>query len=204
MQPTHHCYFSKVAIFHLALLLATLVNLLLGIGVQALLDTEYISRLATVNPFPILLQDGLKLGLAVTMSILTMKWHPLLCHARRTLIRGALIANGVSIGALICNATASLYLLFEMNRRSHWDVEVWKAGVIVINLFGILSLISGGVWFLIVNLTAMRFELLKPWVWRVGIGVGVCSLLPPLAILVLVLSLFWTAGLLDRRKHTSQ
>src|SRR5688500_4486295 len=162
------------------------------IGVDALVDRARFLRMAVEQPGPILLQDGLKLVAALALMLLIGAFHSRLHSADPRRVNAATGAGVFAVVALLLNALLSVYGGLNAGRMSEGTgVRL----VVAIGGLAFVVLASSGVWYLLTNLVALRAGGLPRWLCRLGVAVGVASFLPPLALVALVLSVAWSAGL---------
>ena len=104
------------------------------------------------------------------------------------------VATGFGFLSVLClvgNATLSLY---GISQASTHDQES-MSGNHVSSMIGILAVAAislNGLWFLLVSWTALKSQQLPNSLCYLGLGMGVLSLVPPLGIIVLLLSMVWS------------
>jgi hypothetical protein len=95
---------------------------------------------------------------------------------------------------LVVNATLSLYATFQ---AATYAREASAIGIPLNGIIGLLAmavLILNGMWYLLVSWIALKSQRLPKALSYLGLGMGVISLVPPLGIIVLLLSMVWSAG----------
>ena len=121
--------------------------------------------------------------------MLVLAFHFRLAPENTKRMRIATGAGLVSVLFLLANAGVSMYGVLHAG-------EITRAAGEQINLaatvLAIVVLVSSGIWYLLANLVAMRAAALPKGLCRLGIAVGITSVLPPLAIVSLVLNIVWS------------
>jgi len=115
-------------------------------------------------------------------------------HQRLTRLatRRAAVATAFGLAAalsLLANAALSVRALW----LSADDLRL--AGVSLINWLGLATLLLNGVWYGFVNALARRRRAWSRGLCLLGLAAGVLSFVPPLAPLLLMLAVVWSAGL---------
>jgi hypothetical protein len=164
---------------------------LIGLGVLS--DRTRFLQMALENPGPILLQDALKVPFVAALTLLVMAFHRRLAAERPRHMRVATGAGMLSILALLSNGLLSAYAVTNAARMS---AEAGARLNSIVGVLALLALLASGVWYLLSHVTARRAAALPVGVCRLGMAVGVLSLLPPLAIFALALSIVWSVALL--------
>ena len=104
------------------------------------------------------------------------------------------MATGFGILSVLCligNATLSLFATFQAATE---DPEGLFGGPLyrMIGVLAMAAIILDGLWLLLVSWTGLKSQQFPNSLSYLGLGMGILSLVPPLGILVLILSLFWS------------
>jgi hypothetical protein len=137
------------------------------------------------------IQDGLKLVSAVISSVLILALANYLRRDASALLSVATGFGFLSVLCLVGNATLSLYAI---SQASTYD-QAALSGSHLHSMIGILAVAAislDGLWFLLVSWTALKSQQLPDSLCYLGLGMGVLSLVPPLGIIVLLLSMVWS------------
>jgi hypothetical protein len=183
---------SIAAFLNVVVALAMLIVATVLIGFATIADPNKLVELAIHNPTPLLIQDGLKFVSAAISTVLILA---IANHLHRNTSVLLSIATGFgffSVFCLIINATLSLYAISQ--------AATYKQGVSVIGInlnsaIGILAvavLCLNGLWYLLTSCVALKTNSLPKLLCYLGLGIGVLSLMPPLGIIVLLLSMVWS------------
>jgi hypothetical protein len=159
------------------------------IGLDVVTDRDRLVRMAIENPGPILLQDALKVLSASALGLLIVAFHRRLRSESPRRIRVATGAGALAIMVLLTNAILSAYGVLHAGRMGSPAGERLNVAVGVLAL---VVLVSSGIWYLLSNLVALRATALPRGLCRLGIVIGAASLLPPLALISLALSIVWS------------
>jgi hypothetical protein len=90
------------------------------------------------------------------------------------------------------NASLSLFALLGPTAASG-SMRLKIAGLVAVLGFG--ALLLTGLWYLLVNWSALRQGRLQTWLCYLGISIGVMNLIPVFALLALLGSIVWSAML---------
>lgn len=162
------------------------------IGFDALTNSQLLRDLALSNPTPLYVQDVLKLlSLPLSFAVLRL-YHVRLAQSAPRQMRLATLFGVIAMATLLANALLSILTTARAGTLSSMQGD--QAGA-VIGALGILAIMANGVWFLIAHWCALRTTWLPKPLAYVGMLTGFLSLLPPLFIVVLVLSAIWAMGL---------
>lgn len=181
-------YAAFVQAFAAAAALFTAVAL---IGLAALSDPARLAALALHNPLPLLLQDSLKFVTAGASVIVIVALFRRLRPAAPTAAGVAAACGLLAVTLLLANAALSLSAVTQAMRGLAVDARLNG----LIGLLGMAAIAVNGLWYLLVGgaaRTAARLPLGLCWL---GLALGVLSLVPFLALLVLVLSVVWSLWL---------
>lgn len=182
-------YGALTAFVHVLLGIAMLIVAFMLIG-MGLTDPEKFIDMVRNNPGLLILQDILKLLSAGTSAILVLALSQRIVPGRSPFIRSGPLFGFAAILLLLVNACLSLYATLFLARL--------EAGAVMntaITLLGMLSIFLNGMWYIVENWVARREKRLPGPLAGLGLAIGFISLVPPLAIFVLILSLIWTVGL---------
>ena len=164
------------------------------IGPAVLADRQKLVDLALTNPTPLLIQDILKFILAIAASGMIVALFVRLQANSPILQRIAALSGVLAVSGLVLNASLSLFTLSQASNSTSVSEETSMRLAGVVGLLGLIVIVLHGVWYLLVNWTALRHKRLPRWLSYLGIGMGVISLVPVLGILVLLCSIVWSAG----------
>ena len=185
-----------IAAFINALLaIATLVVAFGLIGPAALTDDTKLVELAINNPAPLIIQDLLKFASAVVAIVLVVALFSRLRSESPTVMGLATLFGFLSILCLLANASLSLYAVSQAANFAQGQAEMGKQLNGLISLLGMAVIAVNGVWYLLVSWMALKTERLPRRLCYLGLVMGGLSLLPPLGIIVLLLSLAWSVWL---------
>ena len=189
---THLQKLGGIAAFiNVIVLTATLATAVFLIKVSAISDPNRLIDLAIDNPTPLLIQDGLKFVSAIISSVLILALAGYLGHDASALLSIATGLGFLSVLCLISNAILSLFGIFQF---STWNSPA-LSGDSLNSMIGILAMAAiglDGLWLLLVSWIALKGQQLpSPLCW-LGLGIGILSLVPPLGIIVLLLSVVWS------------
>lgn len=161
------------------------------IGLPALRDPARLAELATHNPLPLLLQDGLKFISAAASVVLIVVLFRTLRPTAPTASRIAAAAGLLAVALLLANAVLSLAAVTQAMRGLAVDARLNG----LIGLLGLAAIAVNGLWYLLVSWTARRAQRLPAGLCGLGQALGVMSLIPFLGLLVLALSVVWSLWL---------
>ncbi|NJO43361.1 MAG: hypothetical protein HC769_11740 [Cyanobacteria bacterium CRU_2_1] len=189
---SHLQKFGGIAAFiNFVVAIATMAVAILLIGFPAIADQNKLVELAIHNPAPLLIQDGLKFASAAISSVLILALASYLRCDTSTLLSVATGFGFFSVLCLVGNATLSLYTIFQAATYE----QATSFGNQLNSIIGILAgaaISLDGLWLLLVSWTALKSQRLPNPLCYLGIGMGVLSLVPPLGIIVLLLSMVWS------------
>jgi hypothetical protein len=179
------------ALVNVIVAIATLATVIFLIGFSAIADPNKLIDLAIRNPAPLLIQDGLKFVSAGISSVLILALANYLRRDASALLSSATGFGFLSVFCLVGNATLSLYAI---SQASTYD-QAALSGSNPSSMIGILAVAAlglDGLWFLLVSWIAFKSQQLPSLLCYLGLGIGILSLLPPLGIIVLLLSMVWS------------
>lgn len=166
--------------------LATFGVALFWIGPAAIIDQSKLIELASSNPTPLIVQDLLKFTLAVSFTVLLVALFRRLQVRAPRLNRIAAVCGLLSALTLVLNGVLSLLAL------SLTSSELRLKLVVFIAILGFCTLILNGIWYLLVNWSALRQMQFPRGVSYLGIAIGVLNLIPIFGLLALVCSIVWS------------
>ncbi len=185
-----------IAAFINALLaIATLVVAFGLIGPAALTDNTKLVELAINNPAPLIIQDLLKFASAVVAIVLVVALFSRLRGESPTVMRVATSLGFLSILCLLANASLSLYAITQAANFASEQAEMGKQLNGLIGLLGMAVIVVNGLWYLLVSWSARKTNRLPRRLSHLGLVMGALSLVPPLGIIVLLLSIVWSLWL---------
>lgn len=186
---------GMAAFINAAVAVTTLMVAVFAIGLSALADPNKLVDLAIHNPRPLLVQDFLKLvSAAISCVLILALCNRLRCHTPKSI----LVATVFGFSAVIClvaNAALSLHAIFQVASATEGTPAAGDRLNSLIGLLAIATIMLDGCWFLLVSLAALKSDRLPKSLSYLGLGMGVLSLVPPLGIVVLFLSILWSVWL---------
>ncbi len=165
------------------------------IGLGALSDPQQLAALAISNPMPLIVQDLLKFVSAAAASVLIVVLWKRLRDAAPTMLRVATGFGFLAVGLLLANAVLSLFAISQAANFSANDAATANSLNGIIGLVGLAVIVTNGVWYLLVNWAALKSGRLPRGLCWLGVVVGAASLVPFLALGVLVLGAAWALWL---------
>lgn len=192
---------SIAAYLNALLAVLSLLVALVLIGPAVMADRTLFIEMVQRNPMPIFLQDGLKFITAVVAVVLIRSLHRLLAPTHPRVARFASTFGLLSVLCLLANAILSLVATLQASSLAQLagaDSMGVQVGTQINNLLGMLAflaILTNAPWYLGVNWSALKSQLFPKLLAYVGLAMGVLSLVPPLGILVLLLSIVWSIGL---------
>ncbi len=183
------------AIVNAILAIVSLVVVFGLIGPTALTDSTRLMQMAIENPAPLILQDLLKFVSAIIATILVAVLFKYLRDASPRIISWATLFGVFSILLLLINASLSLYATLHVADLAQEKGELGVRLNGIISLLGMAVIFANGLWYLLVSWVALKSNNLPRWLDYLGLVIGGMSLLPPLGIIVLLLSIPWSLGL---------
>ncbi|MCU0546269.1 MAG: hypothetical protein MUE44_29560 [Oscillatoriaceae cyanobacterium Prado104] len=183
------------AFINAAVAVTTLMVAVFAIGLPALADPSKLVDLAIHNPAPLLAQDFLKLVAAAISGVLILAFYNRLHDCTPQLILVATVFGCSSVVCLVANAALSLYAIFQVAAGAAGAFTAGDRLHSIIGLLAIATIILDGFWFLLVSWSALKSDRLPKLLSYLGLGMGFLSLVPPLGIVVLILSSVWSVWL---------
>jgi hypothetical protein len=179
------------ALVNVIVAIATLATVIFLIGVSAIADPNKLIDLAISNPMPLLIQDGLKFVSAGISNVLILAVANYLQRDASALLSIATGFGVLSVFCLVSNATLSLYAI---SQAPTYDQAALSGSHLssMIGLLAVAALGLNGLWFLLMSWTALKSHQLPSLLCYLGLAIGMLSLVPPLGIIVLLLSIVWS------------
>jgi hypothetical protein len=180
------------AFANVIVVIATLAIVFFLIGISAIANPSQLIDLAIRNPAPLLIADGLKLvsaGISIVL-ILALRSYLKTDLPTAPALRLLSVATGFGWFSVLClvgNATLSLYAI------SQASIDV--SGQYFHRILGILAIAAislDGLWFLLISWIGLKHQKLPNVLCYLGIVMGGLSLIPPLGMIVLLLSMVWS------------
>lgn len=175
--------------------LLTLFVAVIFIGPAAMADRKLLIELAVHFPAPLVVQDVLKFLAAALALVLIATLHLRLATAAPKLVWVATAFGLASVACLVANATLSLA---GISQAADWAQAQSDPGArlnAMIGVMGSAAIVTNGPWYLLVNWSALKSQMLPKALCYLGLVMGALSLAPVLGIIVLLLSMVWSAGL---------
>lgn len=174
--------------------LAMLVIAVVVIG-PASADPVRLAEIAIHDPLPLLLQDGLKLVSAALAALMILAVAARLGRGQRVLTGVASVFGFASVACLAANAGLSLYATSQAAVFAATSPEAGIALSGVIAIVATAVIILNGFWVLLTGLAGLRSKRLPAGLCILSLFLGTISLIPPLAVAVLIVSLGWSIWL---------
>lgn len=165
------------------------------IGPAALTDNTKLVELAINNPAPLFIQDALKFASAVVASVLVVALFNRLRGESPTVMGWATLFGFLAILCLLANASLSLYAVSQAANFAQGQAEMGRQLNGLAGLLGLAVIAVNGLWYLLVSWSALKANQLPRPLSYLGLVMGGLSLLPPLGVIVLLLSVVWSAWL---------
>lgn len=178
-----------------AVAVASLIVAFSFIGLDALTDNRKLTELAISNPTPLFIQDMLKLLSAIVAIILIIALFNLLkIHTPKLMVIATAIGS-LAVICLVINTGLSVFLVSKVAGHAPISAESINRLNGTIALLGMAVIFLNGIWYLLISRSALMDNLFPKPLNYLGMGMGLLSLLPPLGILVLLLSIIWSLWL---------
>lgn len=175
--------------------IVTLFVVFFMIGVDAITDNQKIIDLAINNPTPLIIEDIFKFFSAAITCVFILTFGRILDTFRPKLMLVANIFGFASVLCLFANAILSLYAI---SQAKFYTLEIETFGNqlnFVISLLAVGVMIFNGLWYLLISWLSLESKHLPQFFCYLGLGMGVISLIPPLGVFVLILSILWSVWL---------
>lgn len=186
---------SIAAFINVIVAIAMLAVAVVLIGMPTIADPSKLVELAAHNPTPLLIQDGLKFISAATSSVLILALANYLDHNASALLSVATGFGFCSVLCLVGNAILSLYAISQAATHDHMTLLGGHQLNSMIGFLAGAAINLDGLWCFLVNWTALESQRLPRPLCYLGLGMGVLSLVPPLGIIVLLLSMVWSVSI---------
>lgn len=182
-----------IAAFINAVIAIASLSVALGlIGPAALTDSTKLVELAIHNPAPLVIQDLLKFVSAIVAVVLIAVLFSWLRNDAPKRMLFAIVFGVLAVLCLVSNASLSLFATSQAAQLT--SITGYQVNG-MIGLLGMATLFLNGIWYLLVSSSALHSNRLPKPLSYLGLGMGILSLLPPLGILVLLLSVVWSVWL---------
>lgn len=109
-------------------------------------------------------------------------------------MRIATIFGLLAIGLLLANATLSIFAVSQAASRSK-TIAGGDTLNAVIGMLGMGTIMANGLWYVLANWSAYSYKMLPRCLCWLGLAIGTTSLVPFLALVVLVLGIVWAIWL---------
>jgi len=172
--------------------LATLVVALVWIGPEAMVNRRVLMQMAVSNPAPLFVQDLLKLAAATVFVALILAFDQRFRVVAPKAMRVARAFGFASVGTLTANAAMSVYAVMQA-AGSQLDESTGEHFNTIVGVLGMAVVVLNGIWYLLTSRVALRTATYPKRLAQLGLVIGGMSLVPPLAIVVLLLSVAWSA-----------
>ena len=192
---------SGAAYLNALLAILTLLVALILIGPAVMADRTLFIEMVQRNPVPILLQDILKFITVAVAMILIRSLHHLLAPTHPRIIWLVSAFGLLSALCLLSNAVLSLIATSQAARlapvaeASSVDSQLGTQLNSLLGMLAFLAIFTNAPWYLGVNWFALKNQSFPKLLAYLGLAMGGLSLVPPLGILVLLLSMPWSIGL---------
>ena len=173
----------------------TLIVALVLIGPAVMADRNLFAECALRNPTPLIIQDGLKFLSAATAIVLIWALYWYLSIGTRNLILVATVFGLFSVLCLLANAVLSLIAVTQAASFAQSRPELGHQLNGLIGALAFAAIIANGPWYFLVSRAALKMGQLPKGLNYLGLVMGVVSFVPPLGIIVLLLSIVWSAWL---------
>lgn len=162
------------------------------IGSAVFSDPAKLINMAIHNPAPLIVQDILKY---ISAGISVMLILALLRLSNQNKSMALTLGAGFGFLSAFCLVVNASLSIFAISKASTF-LENGEMGIqlnFIINILAVAVLLLNGIWLLLFNWVALKAKFLPKVLAYLGLVIGIFSLLPPLGILVLLLSIFWSA-----------
>jgi hypothetical protein len=181
--------------------MATLGVIIFMIGFPAIADSGKFIDLVMHHPMPFLIADGLKLISAALSIVIILAVANFLQRDAPSWLSAATGLGFLSVLSLIGNALLSLYGISQTYISQTYISQAYggNPGALgghdlqtAIQLLAIAAVGLDGLWRFAVSWIGLKQQQLPRLLGYLGMGMGLLSLVPPLGIPVLILSLVWS------------
>ncbi|MBK9007362.1 MAG: hypothetical protein CNIPEHKO_03319 [Anaerolineales bacterium] len=182
---------GNAARINAVLAITTLIVALGLIGPTALADNALLAQIAITNPMPLIIQDALKFMSAIAATVLMVAMSHRLRNESPVLTTLATLFGFLAVICLFVNTGLSLFAVLQASRLTQGQTGMYE----IIGALGMAVIVINGLWYLLLNVAALKTGGLPKRLSYLGLVIGGLSLLPPLGIIVLLLSIVWLAWL---------
>ncbi|HQU36268.1 MAG TPA: DUF4386 family protein [Anaerolineales bacterium] len=175
--------------------IASLVVAFIFIGPAVMGDPAKLAELARVNPAPLIWQDVLKFVSAALALVLIFILFLLLRERAPGLMRIATGFGCLAVLCLVANALGSLTALGQTASQASNAASISDQLSRLALVLAFAAIFANGIWYLLVGWTVRQSDIMPRWLANLSVVLGGLSLLPPLGVIVLVLSIVWSLGL---------
>jgi hypothetical protein len=183
--------------------IANLVVVFGVLGAEVAANPARVADMVTTQPLPLLLLEFFKILSAGAALVTVLAIHRRIHMNAPQQVKLATIAGVSSTLLLTIAGVIGAFTIALANARGgasqSTGVSLYLTLNAIINGLGLGALFTNGIWYLLVSLAAIRMGLLPRVLCYLGVPLGIASLiafvLPPIALLVLLLSLIWAIWL---------
>lgn len=165
------------------------------IGIAALSDKQKLVDLALNDPLPLILQDALKVLSAVIATALVLAFNDMLKNVAPVPIAIATAIGLLSVVCLVINAGLSFYAVSSAEQFASSNSQIGIKLNFAVGLLGMVVIVLNGIWYLVTSWQAKKSQRLPNALANLGLAMGILSLVPPLGIIVLLMSVVWSMWL---------
>ncbi len=194
---------GAASLLNASIAIANIVVVFGVLGAAVAASPARVAGIVTTQPAPLLLLEFFKILSALAALITVLAVHQRLHRNASQWVKRATIA-GVISAILLFTAGIVGAIAIALAHRS--DGAGQSAGVswyltlnATINGLGLAAVFANGIWYLLVSLAAISMGWLPRILCYLGVPLGVASMmafvLPPVALLVLLLGLVWAIWL---------
>jgi hypothetical protein len=173
------------------------------LGADVAASPTRIAGIVTTQPLPLLLLEFFKILSALAAIVTILAVHQRLNRYVPQPIRFATIAGAISAVLLVTAGVVGAVAIALANPSAEAGqstaVSLYLTLNMLINGLGVAAVFAYGIWYLLVSVAALKVGLLPRLLCYLGVPLGVASLVafvvPPVALLVLLLGLIWAIWL---------
>jgi len=182
---------------------ATMVVVFGVLGPAVAADPSRVAAIVRTQPVPLLLLEFFKMLSALAALTIVFAIQQRLSRSASQQARFTTIAGVISAILLLTAGIVGAIAIALASRggeaRQTADVSMYVTLNAIVNGLGLAAVFANGVWYLLVSIVATKSGLLPRMLRYLGLPLGVACLiafiLPPIALLVLVLGLIWAVWL---------
>jgi len=194
---------GTASLLNASIAIANMVVVFGVFGAEVAARPARVAGMVTTQPLPLLLLEFFKILSAGAAFVTVLAIHQRFHRSTFQHIKIATIAGGTSALLLLIAGTAGAIAITLANPNSGRGQSAGMSPYLtlnaIINSFGLAAVFVNGLWYLLVSLAAIRMGLLPRTLCCLGVLLAVTSLaafvLPPIALLVLLLGLVWAIWL---------